>query len=127
MAHGIVTEGVVADRVLIEGDKGWHGLGENRDKITPEDVRKAFPWEYEMESVQTSAGATVPNFKAVTSEGNPIGIVGDGYTMRTLLRSQKSASRSTARVASCRLALFTDGRTSLSTLNSIRSTATATM
>jgi|LauGreDrversion4_2_1035121.scaffolds.fasta_scaffold02209_20 phage/plasmid-like protein (TIGR03299 family) len=81
MAHGIVTEGVVADRVLIEGDKGWHGLGENRDKITPEDVRKAFPWEYEMESVQTSAGATVPNFKAVTSEGNPIGIVGDGYTM----------------------------------------------
>ncbi len=68
MAHGIVTEGVATDRVLIEGDKGWHGLGENRDKITPDDVRKAFPWDYAMEPIQTSNGVSVPNFRAVTSE-----------------------------------------------------------
>ena len=30
MAHNIVTDGALRDRVLIEGDKGWHGLGEDR-------------------------------------------------------------------------------------------------
>lgn len=81
MAHGIETEGLVRDTVLIEGDAGWHGLGLKMDKIAPDDVRKAFPWDYETTEVQTASGVNIPDFKAVTSEGNPIGIVGEGYTM----------------------------------------------
>lgn len=81
MAHGIQTQGSLKDRVLIEGDKGWHGLGEDRKAISPTDVREAFPWDWKMEDMILSNGNAVSGFKAVTSEGHSVGVVGDGYTM----------------------------------------------
>lgn len=106
MAHGIVTEGAVRDRVLIEGDKGWHGLGENREKISTKDVREAFPWEYEMQPVMLQDGTRVEGHKAVTSQGSPIGIVGDGYTMIGLedviaLAETCITQHGTGRIVSC--------------------------
>jgi phage/plasmid-like protein (TIGR03299 family) len=81
MAHGIQTEGALKDRILIEGDKGWHGLGENRNEIKPKDVREAFPWDWKMEDMVLANGSTINGFKAVTSEGNSVGVVGENYTM----------------------------------------------
>lgn len=81
MAHNIVTDGALRDRVLIEGDKGWHGLGEDRKSISAKDVREAFPWDWQMDDLLLPNGNKVDGFKAVTSEGNAVGVVGDSYTM----------------------------------------------
>ena len=81
MAHGIKIDGVDNDRILIEGDKGWHGLGENRDAISPKDVREAFPWDWKMDDMLLDNGNKVDGFKAVTSEGNAVGVVSERYTM----------------------------------------------
>lgn len=81
MAHGITTSGSLQDTILIEGDNGWHGLGENRTSISAADVRTAFPWNWEMTDLVLPNGNTVNDFKAVTSEGHSVGVVGDNYTM----------------------------------------------
>lgn len=102
MAHGIK----VNDKVLIEGDKGWHGLGEDRASITPADVRAAFPWDWQMEDILLANGNTVDGFKAVTSEGQSVGVVGDGYTMIGIddvlsLAESIVVSHGTGRIVSC--------------------------
>ena len=102
MAHGIKS----TDRVLIEGDKGWHGLGEDRASISPTDVRTAFPWDWHMEDMSTPNGNTVDGFKAVTSEGNAVGVVSDNYTMIGIddvisLAEDIITNHGTGRIVSC--------------------------
>jgi phage/plasmid-like protein (TIGR03299 family) len=82
MAHQIQTEGVRKDLVLIEGDKGWHGLGQDRVTITAEDIRREFfPMDWQMEDAMLANGNPVEGWKAVTSEGHAVGMVGEKYTM----------------------------------------------
>lgn len=75
MAHGILGK----DKVLIEKDAGWHGLGINMDTISPQQVRTSFAWDYEKSPMFLANGMEVADHKAITSEGEAIGVVGDKY------------------------------------------------
>lgn len=85
MGHGIITEGQRMDTVLIVGDKGWHGLAQDRQSITAGDVREVFlPNDWTMEEAFIGSGAKIDGKMAVVSGGVPVGIVGEGYTMLTM-------------------------------------------
>ena len=75
MSHGIQGK----DKVLIEKDAGWHGLGISMEEITPKQVRTSFDWDYEKSPMFLANGTEVADHKAITSEGEAIGVVGDKY------------------------------------------------
>lgn len=82
MAHGIEIVGNTRDRVVIEGDKGWHNLGENWEKIGLREAREAFlPMEWSLEDAFLANGNRIEGFKAVSSQGHGVGMVGTTYTM----------------------------------------------
>jgi hypothetical protein len=82
MAHGIETVGGTKDRVVIEGSQGWHSLGENWQTIGLREAREAFlPMDWGMEDAFLANGNKIEGFKAVTSEGHGVGMVGNTYTM----------------------------------------------
>ena len=85
MAHGIITEGNRKDTVLIVGDKGWHGLAQDRESITAATIREVFlPNDWTMQDAFIGNGNKIDGKKAVVSGGVPVGIVGEGYTMLTM-------------------------------------------
>lgn len=82
MAHGIKNR----DRVLIVGDRGWHGLGNAMESISITDLKEQFPYSYEKVPMFTSDGVEVDNFKAVitTDDKTSCGVVGDTYEIINL-------------------------------------------
>lgn len=82
MAHGIKNR----DRVLIVGDRGWHGLGQQMDSISMTDLKEQFPYSYEKVPMFTSDGVEVEGFKAVitTDDKQSNGVVGDTYEIINL-------------------------------------------
>jgi hypothetical protein len=82
MAHGIETVGGTQDRIVIEGSSGWHQLGENWPIIGLTEARDAFmPMDWSMEDAFLANGNKIEGFKAVSSGGYGVGMVGNTYTM----------------------------------------------
>jgi|APGre2960657373_1045057.scaffolds.fasta_scaffold03619_3 phage/plasmid-like protein (TIGR03299 family) len=82
MAHGIKNR----DRVLLVGDRGWHGLGQQMDSISMTDLKEQFPFSYEKVPMFTSDGVEVEGFKAVitTDDKQSNGVVGETYEIINL-------------------------------------------
>ena len=77
MAHGIKNR----DKVIVVGDRGWHGLGVKMEAISISELKEHFPYSYEKVPMFTADGVEVDNYKAIitTDDRGTSGIVGDGY------------------------------------------------
>ena len=95
MSHGIQGK----DKVLIEKDAGWHGLGISMEEITPKQVRTSFDRDYEKSPMFLQNGTEVADHKAITSEGEAIGVLGNNRGVNSVviaLQNYKTAAHSDA-------------------------------